>query len=155
MFNISKEKYKDTVRNFMETIAKLDGAEVFTEGDDTIVFRNLGCDFNDIVTEYDKLWMAYDKLLNGVYDNFGEVIDRDMNIDKEVLGLVYMLAISRSYMLSDEDNELVIHFIDTSYAQYAIELYYLEWANVNIELSKEKYTEAHRRILNKFLGVNK
>ena len=77
-----------------------------------------------------------------------------MNIDKEVLGLVYMLAISSSYMLSAEDNELVIHFIDTSYAQYAIELYYLEWAKVNIELSKEKYTEAHRRILNKFLGVN-
>lgn len=151
---ISKEKYKDTVRNFMETVAKLDSAEVFTERDDTIVFRNLGCDFNDIVNEYNKLWMAYDRLLNGVYDNFGEVIDRDMNIDKEVLGLVYMLAISRSYMLSGEDNELIIHFIDASYAQYAIELYYLEWANINIELPAEKYDEALVRIKNRFLEVD-
>lgn len=155
MCNISKEKYKDTVRKFMETVAKLDSAEVFTESDDTIVFRNLGFDFNDIVNEYNKLLKAYDKLLNGVYDNFGEVIDRDMNIDKEVLGLVYMLEVSSSYMLSDEDNELVIHFIDTSYAQYAIESYYLEWANVNIELPAEKYDEALIRIKNRFMGVNK
>lgn len=154
MCNISKEKYKDTVRNFMETVAKLDGAEVFTESDDTLVFRNLGCDFNAIVTEYNKLQRAYDKILNGVYDNFDEVIDRDMNMDKEVLGLVYMLAVSSSYMLSDEDNKLVIHFIDTSYAQYAIESYYLEWADSNIELTNDKYTEAHRRILSKFLEVS-
>ena len=154
MCNISKGSFINKVNEFMQEVAKLDEVKVYTEGEDTIVFKNLGCDFNVITSEYDKIAEAYCRVLNGVYDNIEDIIDSDKNIDEELVGLVYMLAASSSYVTSDEEDELVIHFIDTSYAKYVIESYYLEWANINIELTAEKYNEALSIIKNRFLEVD-
>ena len=150
---ISKESFMNKVTEFMQEIVKIDGIKVFTEGEDTIVFKNLGCDFNATTSEYDKIVEAYNKVLKGVYKNFEDIIERDKNIDEELLGLVYMLAVSSSYTTSDEEDEIDIHFLDETYAKYVIESYYLEWANINIELPVEKYDEALNRIKNRFLEV--
>ena len=151
---ISKESFIDKVNEFMQEVAKLDEVKVYTEGEDTIVFKKLGCDLNVVTSEYDKMIEAYYRVLKGVYENFEDVINSEKNIDEELVGLFYMLAASSSYVTSDEEDELVIHFIDVTYAKYVIESYYLEWANGNIELPAEKYNEALIRIKNRFLEVN-
>lgn len=151
---ISKRSFITKVTEFMKEVAKLDEVKVYTEGDDTIVFKKLGCDLNVVTSEYDKMIEAYYRVLKGVYENFEDVINSEKNIDEELVGLFYMLAASSSYVASDEEDELVIHFIDVTYAKYVIESYYLEWANGNIELPAEKYDEAVNRIKNRFLGVD-
>lgn len=142
----------DKVTEFMQEAVKTD-VKVITGGNDIIGVKNLGYDFNATTSEYDKIVEAYNEVLKGVYENFEDVIESDKNIDKEMLGLVYMLAVSSSYTTFDEEDEIDIHFLDEAYAKYVIESYYLEWANKNIELPAEKYDEALDRIRNRFLGV--
>lgn len=151
---INKGLFINKVNEFMQEVAKLDEVKVYTEGEDTIVFKKLGCDLNVVTSEYDKMIEAYYRVLKGVYENFEDVINSEKNIDEELVGLFYMLAASSSYVTSDEEDELVIHFIDVTYAKYVIESYYLEWANGNIELPAEKYNEALSRIKNRFLEVD-
>lgn len=147
---ISKESFMNKVTEFMQEAVKTD-VKVFAEGEDTIAVKNLGCDFNATTSEYDKIVEAYNKVLKWVYENVEAVIESDKNIDKEMLGLVYMLAVSSSYTTFDEEDEIDIHFLDEAYAKYVIESYYLEWANRNIEMTAEKYNEALGRIRNRFL----
>ena len=151
---INKGLFINKVNEFMQEVVKNGDVKVHTIGEYTIVFKNLWCDFNVITSEYDKIAEAYCRVLNGVYDNIEDIIDSDKNIDDMTVGLVYMLAASSSYETSDEEDEIVIHFLDVTYAKYVIESYYLEWANINIELTAEKYDEALSRIKNRFLEVD-
>lgn len=152
---INKGLFINKVNEFMQEVVKNGDVKVHTIGEYTIVFKNLWCDFNVITSEYAKIAEAYCRVLNGVYGSIEDIIDSDKNIDDMTVGLVYMLVASSSYETSDEEDEIVIHFLDVTYAQYAIESYYLEWANINIELPAEKYDEALIRIKNRFMGVNK
>ena len=154
-----KKSFISKVNEFIQVVVKTD-VKVCTVGDDTVVFKNLGCgflgcDFNVVTSEYDKIAEAYYRVLNGVYENIEDVIDSDKNIDDEAVGLFYMLAVSSSYETSDERDEIAIHFLDVTYAKYVIESYYLEWANINIELTAEKYNEALSIIKNRFLEADK
>lgn len=152
---ISKRSFITKVTEFMQEAVKKDGVKVDTiMRDDMVVFENFECDFNAITSEYDKIVAAYYRVLEGVYENIEAVIDCDKNFDKEMVGFVYMLAVSSSYEIFDEKNEITIRFLDETYAKYVIELFYLEWARVNIELPAEKYEEVLNRITNVFLGVN-